>query len=244
MNQREFKVRQLRALLGMIERNYLPVVFASSFGAEDMVLTHLIASEFNAIEIITLDTLRLPMETYSLISVSRKKYTLNLGIHTPPIAAVIDFEKHAGLFSMYESVENRKACCHLRKVEPLERALAGKQAWLTGLRREQAPSRSNLRESEFDTHHQIVKFNPLIEWSNDDVWSYLHANNVPYNALHDKSYPSIGCEPCTRAIKPGEDSRAGRWWWENEAAGGQQECGLHVKDAGVRNRKSKIGATT
>ena len=145
---------------------------------------------------------------------------------------------------MYKSVENRKACCHLRKVEPLKRALAGKQAWLTGLRREQAPSRNNLRESEFDTHHQITKFNPLIDWSNDDVWAYLRANDVPVNALHDKGYPSIGCEPCTRAIKPGEDARAGRWWWESEGAGGQQECGLHVTTNDARDLKLTIGATT
>jgi phosphoadenosine phosphosulfate reductase len=129
---------------------------------------------------------------------------------------------------MYDSVEQRKSCCYIRKIEPLRRALALKKAWLTGLRREQAVSRKDLSESEFDTEHKLAKFNPLIDWTADDVWAYLKAHDVPFNALHDKGYPSIGCEPCTRAIKPGEDARAGRWWWEQQGAGGQQECGLHV----------------
>ena len=158
----------------------------------------------------------------------------------------IHFVQRTSAFSMYESVENRKSCCYIRKVEPLNRALALKKAWLTGLRREQAPSRKVLTESEFDADHKMTKFNPLIDWTEDDVWAYIHANDVPYNALHDKGYPSIGCDPCTRAVKPGDDPRAGRWWWEQEAEngkGGQQECGLHVKAIDVSSIRSKVGAT-
>jgi phosphoadenosine phosphosulfate reductase len=221
------KVSALRELLGRIEREFAPAAFANSFGAEDMVLTHLIATEFKGIEIFTLDTLRLPKETHGLMDQARKKYGFRLRTLTPLFEVVEDFEARNGKFSMYDSVENRKSCCYIRKVEPLNRALALKKAWLTGLRREQAPSRQDLTESEFDADHKLTKFNPLIDWTEDDVWTYLHANDVPVNALHAKGYPSIGCEPCTRAVKPGEDPRAGRWWWEQAA--GQQECGLHVK---------------
>ena len=240
------KVARLRDLLGQIEREFAPAAFANSFGAEDMVLTHLIATEFKGIEIFTLDTLRLPKETHDLIEASRKKYAFRLRTYTPLFEVVEDFEKRNGSFSMYESVENRKSCCYIRKVEPLNRALALKKAWLTGLRREQAPSRNNLTESEFDADHKMTKFNPLIDWTEHDVWAYLRANDVPYNALHDKNYPSIGCEPCTRAIKPGEDPRAGRWWWEQTGAGGQQECGLHlaqVQAVDVSKLNSKVRET-
>ena len=144
-----------------------------------------------------------------------------------------DFVKRNGLFSMYDSLENRKSCCQLRKVEPLNRALALKKSWLTGLRREQASSRTNLGESEFDAALELTKFNPLLDWTYDDVWQYIRANDVPYNALHDHGFPSIGCEPCTRAVKPGEDPRAGRWWWEQAAE--QKECGLHVNTSGLKN---------
>jgi len=236
------KVARLRELLGRIQRDFAPAAFANSFGAEDMVLTHLIASEFTSIQIFTLDTLRLPKQTYELIHTSRKKYGFRLQTFTPIFEVVEDFENRNGQFSMYDSVENRKSCCYIRKVEPLNRALALKKAWLTGLRREQAPSRKDLGESEFDADHKLTKFNPLIDWSEDDVWAYIRANDVPYNALHDKGYPSIGCDPCTRAVKPGEDPRAGRWWWESEATGGQQECGLHVKAVDVSGLKSRAGA--
>ena len=225
----ETKVARLRELLRRIEREFAPAAFANSFGAEDMVLTHLIASEFKGIEIFTLDTLRLHRETHALMQAAREKYGFRLRTFTPLFEMVEDLEAREGKFSMYESVEQRKSCCYIRKVEPLNRALALKKAWLTGLRREQAVSRKDLSESEFDNEHKLTKFNPLIDWTADDVWAYLKAHDVPFNALHDKGYPSIGCEPCTRAIKPGEDARAGRWWWEQQGAGGQQECGLHVK---------------
>jgi phosphoadenosine phosphosulfate reductase len=230
----ETKVARLRELLGRIERDFAPAAFANSFGAEDMVLTHLIATEFKGIEIFTLDTLRLHRETHVLMQAAREKYGFRLRTITPLFEMVEDLEAREGRFSMYESVEQRKSCCYIRKVEPLNRALALKKAWLTGLRREQAVSRKDLSESEFDTEHKLTKFNPLIDWTADDVWAYLKANDVPFNALHGKGYPSIGCEPCTRAIKPGEDARAGRWWWEQQGAGGQQECGLHVQPVDTR----------
>ena len=228
---RDTKVARLRELLSRIEEDFAPAAFANSFGAEDMVLTHLIATEFKRIQIFTLDTLRLPSETYELMHRSRRKYGFRLVTYTPILDVVEDFENRNGKFSMYESLEQRKSCCTLRKVEPLNRALALKKSWLTGLRREQAPSRHDLTESEFDADHKLTKFNPLIDWSEDDVWAYLRAHDVPFNALHDKGYPSIGCDPCTRAVKPGEDPRAGRWWWENNDA--KKECGLHVHPISV-----------
>jgi phosphoadenosine phosphosulfate reductase len=237
------KVARLRELLGRIEREHAPAAFANSFGAEDMVLTHLIATEFKGIQIFTLDTLRLPKETCELMHAARKKYGFRLLTYTPLIEVAEDLVRRHGAFSMYASVENRKSCCYIRKVEPLNRALALKKAWLTGLRREQAPSRKDLGESEFDTDHKLTKFNPLVDWSEGEVWAYLRANDVPYNALHDKGYPSIGCEPCTRAVKPGEDPRAGRWWWEDSRAGGLQECGLHVRTVDISGLKSNTGAT-
>jgi phosphoadenosine phosphosulfate reductase len=237
------KVAKLRDLLGRIERDFAPAVFANSFGAEDMVLTDLIAREFGGIKIFTLDTLRLPKETLSLMDAVKKKYGISVATYTPVPEAAEQFVKHYGQFSMYDSVENRKSCCAIRKVDPLNRALAQKKSWLTGLRREQAPSRQDLGESEFDAEHACTKFNPLIDWTEDDVWQYIHAEKVPYNTLHDHGFPSIGCEPCTRAVKPGEDPRAGRWWWEQQA--GQQECGLHVKTVDISGLKhaAKIGVS-
>ena len=232
------KLANLRQLLGRIEREFAPAAFANSFGAEDMVLTDIITREFRGIQIFTLDTLRLPRETLALIDAARKKYNFRLATYTPIFEVAEDFVKRNGLFSMYDSIENRKSCCYIRKVEPLNRALALKKSWLTGLRREQVPSRQGLGESEFDADHQCTKFNPLIDWSHDDVWAHIRANEVPYNALHDKGYPSIGCEPCTRAVKPGEDPRAGRWWWEIEGTGGRQECGLHVKAVDISGLKT------
>ena len=220
------KISQLKTLLARIEREFAPAAFASSFGAEDMVLTDLIARKFPGIDIFTLDTGRLPQATQHLIASTTQRYGQAPTVFTPDAQTVDEYVTRLGRDAFYESIANRKACCGIRKVEPLKRALAGKKAWLTGLRREQAPSRKNLGESEFDEAHGLTKFNPLIEWSSDEVWAYIRANDVPYNALHDRGYPSIGCEPCTRAVKPGEDARAGRWWWEGKQ--GQQECGLHV----------------
>jgi phosphoadenosine phosphosulfate reductase len=224
----DIKISQLKTALGQVESEFSPAAFASSFGAEDMVLLDLIAREFRGIEVFTLNTGRLPKETVALMALSRARYSHPIQIFLPNNEAVLHYVNTLGANAFYESIENRKACCHIRKVEPLGRALQNKKAWLTGLRREQAQSRANLAYREADVTHGLIKFNPLLEWTNEDVWAYLRAHEVPYNALHNRGFPSIGCEPCTRAAKPDEDPRAGRWWWESEA--GKKECGLHVAD--------------
>ena len=214
------------ALLAGIARDFAPAVFANSLGAEDMVLTDLIVKSGLAIEIFSLDTGRLPLETYDLMAAVRQHYGLKLKIFFPQASTVEDYVRSHGINAFYESVDLRKACCHMRKVEPLQRALAGKRAWITGLRARQAATRDGLPIREYDAGNGLEKFNPLAEWSEKEVWTYIKQNAVPYNALHDKFYPSIGCAPCTRAISPGEDIRSGRWWWETPES---KECGLHVK---------------
>jgi phosphoadenosine phosphosulfate reductase len=195
-----------------------------------MVLTDLILKHAPKIEIFTLDTGRLPAETYDLIGKIKEHYGLNIRVYFPEATAVEAYVNQNGLNAFYESVDLRKSCCHIRKVEPLRRALKGKKAWITGMRREQAVSRQNLAESEFDADNGLQKFNPLIDWTEKEVWNYIRTNKIPYNALHDKFYPSIGCAPCTRSVTPGEDVRAGRWWWEQENG---KECGLHVRKKNV-----------
>jgi len=156
----------------------------------------------------------------------RKRYGLAIDVYSPWPESVDAYVAEHGIDGFYDGVAQRKACCAVRKLEPLGRALAGKRAWVTGLRREQADSRAQVAELERDEPHHVWKYNPLVDWSESDVWQYLRENRVPYNALHDRGYPSIGCEPCTRAVKPGEHPRAGRWWWEQDGA--NKECGLHV----------------
>ncbi len=219
------RVDRARRLLAGIEKNHSPCALASSFGAEDMVLLDLIARDGLAIGIFTLDTGRLPRETHALIAEVRRRYGLAIDVYSPWPDSVEAYVEQHGIDGFYDSVEARKACCAVRKVEPLRRALARKRGWITGLRREQAESRAAVSEVEQDEAHGLLKFNPLADWSADEVWEYLRANGVPHNALHDRGYPSIGCEPCTRAVKPGEHPRAGRWWWEQ--AGARKECGLH-----------------
>lgn len=212
------------ALLRRIEREYVPAAFANSLGAEDMVLTDLIARHAPAIEMFTLDTGRLHEETYRLMQQVTDRYDIRLRIYFPRTEAVQEYVAAHGINAFYRSVELRQACCAVRKVEPLERALAGKAAWITGLRRAQAVTRRGLQECEYDARHGIAKFNPLAAWSEAEVWAYLKTHDVPTNALHARGYPSIGCAPCTRALTPGEDLRAGRWWWESSET---KECGLH-----------------
>ena len=219
-------VERARRSLATIEKNHSPAAFASSFGAEDMVVLDLIARDGLAIPTFTLDTGRLPRQTHDLIARVRAVYGIAVHVYQPWPESVDAYVGEYGLDGFYDGVAERKACCAVRKVEPLRRALAGKKAWVTGLRREQSDSRSTLAEAEHDAVHRIAKFNPLADWTESQVWDYLRGNNVPYNALHDRGYPSIGCEPCTRAVKPGEHARAGRWWWEQEGA--KKECGLHV----------------
>jgi phosphoadenosine phosphosulfate reductase len=219
------RLPRLRALLKEAVALYGPVALASSFGAEDMVLIDLAAREFPEISVFTLDTGRLPAETLDLVARTRERYGIAVDTFAPRPDAVRAYVTANGLNGFYEGLEQRKTCCHIRKVEPLARALVGKRAWITGLRREQAASRASVSEVAHDADHGIAKFNPLADWNEAEVWEYLRANDVPYNALHDRGYPTIGCEPCTRAIRPGEDPRAGRWWWEISSS---RECGLHV----------------
>ena len=207
------------------------ITFANSFGAEDMVLTDIIlnyqASGKNlGIEVFSLDTGRLPAETYDLMAAVEKHYNTKLKVFFPKAEAVETYVNTHGINAFYESIDLRKACCHMRKVEPLQRALKGKKAWVTGMRAEQSATRVNLPVREFDNGNQLEKFNPLSDWTEQEVWAYIRLNEVPYNKLHDQFYPSIGCAPCTRAIAMGEDVRAGRWWWEDPT---NKECGLHVK---------------
>lgn len=221
------KVAESVELLKKIAAEYQPAVFANSYGAEDMVITHLIASNNLPIEGFSLDTGRLPPETYTLMQKVEETYTAHpVKVYFPDTAATEKYVRENGINAFYNSVEMRKECCRIRKIDPLRRALSGKKAWITGLRREQSPTRKDLGNQEFDKDNGLEKFNPLIEWTEKDVWDYIRANNIPYNELHDKFYPSIGCGPCTRAVAMGEDVRAGRWWWENPET---KECGLHIK---------------
>jgi len=218
------KVDAAVELLSDIARNFEPAALASSLGAEDMVLTDLIARHAPAIGIFTLDTGRLHAETYRLLQQITDHYALRIRVVYPSGEALERLVAVHGINGFFNSVASRKACCEVRKVEPLVRALAGKRAWITGLRREQAVTRASLPLQEFDAANGLQKFNPLADWREQEVWAYLHVFGVPYNALHDRGFPSIGCEPCTRAVTPGEDIRAGRWWWEEP---GGKECGLH-----------------
>lgn len=202
------------------------ITFANSFGAEDMVISDLILREKLPVEIFSLDTGRLPAETYTLMGEVEQHYGTRLKIFFPQSEAVETYVRTHGINAFYDSIEMRKACCHMRKVEPLQRALDGKKAWITGLRAAQSTTRSGLPTREFDAGNGLVKFNPLSDWSETEVWAYIRMHEVPYNALHEQFYPSIGCAPCTRAIAVGEDIRAGRWWWEDPQS---KECGLHVK---------------
>jgi phosphoadenosine phosphosulfate reductase len=226
MSALQQKIEQTLVVLRQAVEGYAPVTFANSLGAEDMVLTDLIAKNGLNIGMFSLDTGRLPAETYDLIQEVGARYpALSLQVYFPDHALVEEYVAQHGINGFYGSVDNRKGCCFVRKVEPLRRALKGNDAWITGMRREQAATRGSLEVSSFDADNGLQKFNPLLDWTNAEVWEYIKANDVPYNKLHDQFYPSIGCAPCTRAVTPGEDIRAGRWWWEDPA---NKECGLHV----------------
>jgi len=202
------------------------ITFANSLGAEDMVVTDLILKHSLPIEIFSLDTGRLPVETYDLMGQVEMHYGAKLKVFFPDASAVENYVRTEGINAFYDSVELRKSCCAIRKIEPLKRALSGKKAWITGLRAAQSPTRTGLPAREFDAGNGLEKLNPLTEWSEAEVWAYIRSKDVPYSALHEQFYPSIGCAPCTRAVAVGEDIRAGRWWWEDPAS---KECGLHVK---------------
>src|ERR1019366_1667882 len=231
MSALQQKIEQVKAVLAAAVRDFSPVTFANSLGAEDMVLTDLIAKHQSGIEMFSLDTGRLPQETYDLMQEVRKRYSVPLKIYFPDSGLIEKYVAQTGVNGFYDSVDLRKRCCHIRKVEPLKRALAGKRAWITGMRRDQAVTRAILEVSSFDADHGLQKFNPLLDWTNAEVWEYIKQNDVPYNKLHDRFYPSIGCEPCTRSVTPGEDIRSGRWWWENPE---NKECGLHVSSIPIK----------
>ena len=224
----EAKIAAAAVLLERIQDEFTPATLASSLGAEDMVLTDLVARYAPGISIFSLDTGRLNPETYELLAKVQETYgqKVSINVFYPQAEAIQQYVEANGINAFYRSVDLRKACCGIRKVEPLQRALAGKAAWITGMRRQQAMTRASMPVQEFDADHNLQKFNPLADWTEKEVWEYIRSNGIPYNALHDKHYPSIGCAPCTRNIAVGEDVRAGRWWWEDEAG---KECGLHVK---------------
>ncbi|MCX6231577.1 MAG: phosphoadenylyl-sulfate reductase [Bacteroidetes bacterium] len=203
------------------------IALASSMGAEDQVLTAMIAGIDKSCRIFTLDTGRVFPETYSTIEKTRMQYGIDIDIFFPDTLAIENMVNEKGINLFYESIENRKLCCHVRKLEPLKRAFKGLEVWICGLRKEQSVTRTAINMIEWDEGNQLIKINPLINWTEAKVWDYIRRNAVPYNKLHDNGFPSIGCQPCTRAVKAGEDLRAGRWWWENPES---KECGLHVKE--------------
>lgn len=200
------------------------VVFSTSFGIEDQVITHFIFQNKLPIRVFTLDTGRLFPETYSTWSRTLEVYNQSIESYYPNEVDLQTFVSQKGPNSFYESVDNRKSCCHIRKVEPLNRALQGQSIWITGIRAEQSANRLDMSNLEWDAAHQLIKFHPIFDWSFDEVKTFVNKNGIPYNPLHDKGFVSIGCAPCTRAIREGEDFRAGRWWWEDAS---KKECGLH-----------------
>jgi phosphoadenosine phosphosulfate reductase len=204
-------------------------VFTTSLGAEDQVITHMIRTAGLPFGIVTIDTGRLPEETYQVLERTNRRYGITVPILFPERAGVEQLVAEQGPLGFYNSVQWRRACCHVRKVEPLARALHGQQCWVTGLRAEQSPARGTVKPFELDAERGVVKCQPLAAWSNAQVWAYIREYAVPYNVLHDRGYPSIGCAACTRAVAPGDDPRSGRWWWEQGSA---RECGLHRHGTG------------
>ena len=200
------------------------IVFSTSFGWEDQVITHMIFTNDLPIKVFTLETGRLFPETYYVWNRTMEMYEKPIYAYYPNHELLEKMVNAKGPSSFYESVENRKECCGIRKVEPLKRALAGNKCWVTGIRAEQSANRHDMQNLEWDEQNNLIKFHPIYDWTLDQVKEYIRIHNVPYNTLHDRGFPSIGCQPCTRAVQPGEDFRAGRWWWEDQS---KKECGLH-----------------
>lgn len=225
LNNKIHSLSLIDALRSIAEEFPNQIIFTTSFGIEDQVITDLIFRNNIDIKIVSLDTGRLFEQTYKVFSATRDKYKKEIEIYYPNTQAVQNLLSTKGPYSFYDSVENRKECCNIRKVEPLRRALEGNKCWVTGIRAEQSSGRTKMEMLEEDHGYKLIKVNPLFDWSLDDVMKYLQENNVPYNTLHDQGFISIGCAPCTRAIKPGDDFRAGRWWWEDNSG---KECGLHT----------------
>lgn len=218
--------KALEATLSQIAAEHSPAALANSLSIEDMVLTDAIARLALPIGAFVLDTGRLHADTLELVDALRDRYGVAIEVYEPRAIAVQNYVHVYGRDAFYQSLDLRRSCCDIRKVEPLKRALASKRAWITGQRREHSAGRSQLAEREFDLAHGLVKFNPLAAWSEAQVWEYIRSHDVPYNRLYDQGYRSIGCAPCTRPVLPGEEVRAGRWWWEEAE---QKECGLHRK---------------
>lgn len=213
-------------LIKYILENHNNIALSSSLSIEDQVLTDMILKVDKSSKVFTLDTGRLHSQTYKVLDETNLKYGVKLDVYFPQNSDVENLYKTQGVNGHFESIDNRKNCCNTRKIEPLKRALKGVDIWITGLRASQSVTRTNMPIIEWDENFKVIKLNPLINWSEEDIWDYIKTNKVPYNKLHDIGYPSIGCEPCTRAVKDGEDIRAGRWWWENPE---HKECGLHKK---------------
>lgn len=223
---KKFREARPEEVLGFVLKEHPgKAAFSTSLGSEDQVLTDMIAKIDKGIKIFTLDTGRQFYETYDTLDKTNGKYDINIEILFPDAQEVEIMVKEKGINLFYDSIENRRFCCNLRKLKPLKRALKGYEVWITGIRREQSVTRKNVELFEWDEELQIVKISPIINWSEKEVWNYIRAHKVPYNILHDKGYPSIGCAPCTRAVEKGENSRNGRWWWENSDT---KECGIHL----------------
>jgi phosphoadenosine phosphosulfate reductase len=220
------KIAASIAVLRSAVQQYAKVVYSSSLGAEAIVLTDLIWTQAPEIDIVTIDSGRLPEETLALLERLEGRYGRRIAVYYPDARAVEAYVREQGINGFYHSLEARQACCAIRKVEPFARAVAGYQAWVTGVRREQSAARASGAPIELDPRNGLAKISPLLDWTEEEIWQYIRALKLPYNPLHDRGYPSIGCAPCTRAIEPGEDHRAGRWWWENPES---RECGLQPR---------------
>jgi phosphoadenosine phosphosulfate reductase len=223
---KELENKSTQEVVEFFLKNFEKVALSSSLAAEDQVLTDLMLKENKNATIFTLDTGRLHPETYDVMDATNLKYGVKIDVFFPNNEKVQELYQTQGVNGQYESIENRKSCCGIRKIEPLKRALKGLDVWITGLRATQSVTRVDMPLVEWDETFNVIKVNPLINWNEKDVWDYIKENRVPYNKLHDQGFPSIGCAPCTRAVKVGEDIRAGRWWWENPE---HKECGLHKK---------------
>ncbi len=217
------KVDATRALLARSVEDFGDVVYSNSLGAEAVVLTDIIWSSGLPIEIFSVDTGRLHEETYTLLERLQRRYAKRIQVFYPDAVRLESYVRQNGINGFYNGLAERQFCCEIRKVEPFRRAIAGHKAWVTGVRREQSAARAQGLPIEWDTANSLYRVSPMLDWTHDDVWTYLRAHKLPYNPLHDRHYPSIGCAPCTRAVEPGQDSRAGRWWWENPDS---RECGL------------------
>jgi phosphoadenosine phosphosulfate reductase len=222
-----FKDKPVQDVLSWFAVHYKDrIAFSTSLGTEDQIITQMLAANNQPVKVFTLDTGRLFQESYDLLDITRKKYGLDISVYFPDAGRVEEMVREKGINLFYESVENRRLCCKIRKIEPLQRALEGMDVWITGMRREQSVTRAGAGLVEWDEENRVIKLNPLIEWTGERMWDYVRLNHIPVNELHASGYPSIGCVPCTRPVREGEDVRSGRWWWELPE---HKECGLHKK---------------